>query len=68
MSRHSRRATRSAAPESRGPLTRADRLQAIGDGEPDPCANDESVITRATRLEAIGNGEPDPTTVVDATA
>lgn len=41
-------------------LTRADRLVAIGDGEPDPCANDETVVTRATRLEAIGAGEPDP--------
>jgi hypothetical protein len=41
-------------------LTRADRLEAIGNGEPDPCANDETVITRATRLDAIGEGEPDP--------
>lgn len=48
------------APRTEGPVTRADRLAAIGAGEDDPCANHPDVLTRAQRLDAIGAGEDDP--------
>lgn len=54
----SKRKTRAVDPAE--VTTRAQRLKAIGAGEPDPCTPDEEVMTRQTRLDAIGAGDPDP--------